>query len=97
MNTVKSFWVGWGSLIVGGGAAYYFAKQSIDADRREKHMQRIMLKKRRQRRTRKFRAFNSHTKRKPSRSSRSPVIGITRTGTDKTYARQRRRKSDIEK
>ncbi|KAF3087918.1 hypothetical protein TWF569_010847 [Orbilia oligospora] len=46
MNTVKSFWVGWGSLIVGGGAAYYFAKQSIDADRREKHMQRIMLKKR---------------------------------------------------
>ncbi|TAQ86757.1 hypothetical protein B7494_g4921 [Chlorociboria aeruginascens] len=33
MNTVKSFWVGWGSLCVAGGAAYYFAKQSINADR----------------------------------------------------------------
>ncbi|KAK4179541.1 hypothetical protein QBC36DRAFT_179943, partial [Triangularia setosa] len=25
---------GWGSLCIAGGAAYYFAKQSIDADRR---------------------------------------------------------------
>ncbi|KAK3903438.1 hypothetical protein C8A05DRAFT_32840 [Staphylotrichum tortipilum] len=33
MNTVKSFWLGWGSLCVAGGAAYYFAKQSINADR----------------------------------------------------------------
>ena len=34
MNTVKSFWVGWGSLCVAGGGAYWFAKRSIDADRR---------------------------------------------------------------
>ncbi|KAK1599460.1 uncharacterized protein LY79DRAFT_699340 [Colletotrichum navitas] len=33
MNTVKSFWLGWGSLCVAGGTAYYFAKQSINADR----------------------------------------------------------------
>ncbi|KAL2059865.1 hypothetical protein VTL71DRAFT_10020 [Oculimacula yallundae] len=33
MNTVKSFWVGWGALCVAGGGAYYFAKQSINADR----------------------------------------------------------------
>ncbi|EPS39922.1 hypothetical protein H072_6306 [Dactylellina haptotyla CBS 200.50] len=46
MNTVKSFWIGWGSLIVGGGAAYYFAKQSIDAERREKHYQRILAQRR---------------------------------------------------
>ncbi|KAG9228788.1 hypothetical protein BJ875DRAFT_476618 [Amylocarpus encephaloides] len=47
MNTVKSFWVGWGSLCVAGGAAYYFAKKSInedravrfEADRRRKQMQ----------------------------------------------------------
>ncbi|KAH0614632.1 uncharacterized protein H6S33_000268 [Morchella sextelata] len=41
MNTVKSFWVGWGSLIVAGGGAYYFAKQQINADRREKHLRRL--------------------------------------------------------
>jgi len=33
MNTVKSFWVGWGSLCVAGGTAYFFAKRSINADR----------------------------------------------------------------
>ncbi|RAL61583.1 hypothetical protein DID88_009621 [Monilinia fructigena] len=33
MNTIKSFWVGWGSLCVAGGSAYYFAKKSINADR----------------------------------------------------------------
>ncbi|KXJ92930.1 hypothetical protein Micbo1qcDRAFT_203093 [Microdochium bolleyi] len=36
MNTVKSFWLGWGSLCVAGGGAYYFAKQSINADRQAK-------------------------------------------------------------
>ncbi|KAK0626531.1 hypothetical protein B0T14DRAFT_562429 [Immersiella caudata] len=34
MNTAKSFWLGWGSLCVAGGVSYYFAKKSIDADRR---------------------------------------------------------------
>ncbi|RYP54422.1 hypothetical protein DL768_000793 [Monosporascus sp. mg162] len=33
MNTVKSFWAGWGALCVAGGGAYYFAKRSINADR----------------------------------------------------------------
>ncbi|KAL7945413.1 hypothetical protein V8C42DRAFT_56617 [Trichoderma barbatum] len=36
MNTVKSFWLGWGSLCVAGGGAYYFAKQQIRADRQAK-------------------------------------------------------------
>ncbi|KAH7033092.1 uncharacterized protein B0I36DRAFT_361810 [Microdochium trichocladiopsis] len=36
MNTVKSFWLGWGSLCVAGGGAYYFAKRSINADRQAK-------------------------------------------------------------
>ncbi|KAK4185014.1 hypothetical protein QBC35DRAFT_476738 [Podospora australis] len=34
MNTINYNSAGWGSLIVAGGAAYYFAKQNIDADRR---------------------------------------------------------------
>ncbi|KAJ5182973.1 hypothetical protein N7492_000589 [Penicillium capsulatum] len=33
MNTIKSTWIGWGALCVAGGGAYYFAKQSINADR----------------------------------------------------------------
>ncbi|KAI9784897.1 MAG: hypothetical protein M1816_000592 [Peltula sp. TS41687] len=37
MNTVRSFWVGWGSLLVAGGTAYYFAKKAITADRAERH------------------------------------------------------------
>ncbi|KAI1435936.1 hypothetical protein GGR50DRAFT_271728 [Xylaria sp. CBS 124048] len=36
MNTIKSFWLGWGSLCVAGGGAYYFAKQSINADRAQR-------------------------------------------------------------
>ncbi|KAI2608534.1 uncharacterized protein GGS25DRAFT_490721 [Hypoxylon fragiforme] len=33
MNTIRSFWLGWGSLCLAGGGAYYFAKRSINADR----------------------------------------------------------------
>ncbi|KAG6006567.1 hypothetical protein E4U21_006865 [Claviceps maximensis] len=36
MNTVRSFWLGWGSLCVAGGGAYYFAKREINADRQAK-------------------------------------------------------------
>ncbi|KAH9909875.1 hypothetical protein F4778DRAFT_22496 [Xylariomycetidae sp. FL2044] len=37
MNTIRSFWLGWGSLCVAGGGAYYFAKRSINADRAARH------------------------------------------------------------
>ncbi|PSS00790.1 hypothetical protein BD289DRAFT_423319 [Coniella lustricola] len=33
MNTVKSFWLGWGSLCVAGAGAYVVAKRSINAER----------------------------------------------------------------
>ncbi|KAH9882672.1 hypothetical protein J1614_000908 [Plenodomus biglobosus] len=36
MNTIKSVYYGWATLIVAGGGAYYFAKRSINADRAEK-------------------------------------------------------------
>ncbi|KAI1326871.1 hypothetical protein F5Y16DRAFT_373683 [Xylariaceae sp. FL0255] len=36
MNTIRSFWLGWGSLCVAGGGAYYFAKRSINADRAQR-------------------------------------------------------------
>ncbi|KAK6833029.1 hypothetical protein PG990_002163 [Apiospora arundinis] len=36
MNNVRSFWLGWGSLCVAGGGAYYFAKRDINANRAAK-------------------------------------------------------------
>ncbi|KAJ5223714.1 hypothetical protein N7468_008256 [Penicillium chermesinum] len=36
MNTIRSTWIGWGALCVAGGGAYYFAKQSINADRQNR-------------------------------------------------------------
>jgi hypothetical protein len=38
MNTVRSVWLGWGTLMVAGGAAYYFAKKDINAHRREQEL-----------------------------------------------------------
>ncbi|KAK2736867.1 hypothetical protein FQN55_001362 [Onygenales sp. PD_40] len=37
MNTIRSTWVGWGSLCVAGGGAYYFAKKSINRERASRH------------------------------------------------------------
>jgi len=37
MNTIRSTWIGWGTLCVAGGGAYYFAKRSINADRAARH------------------------------------------------------------
>ncbi|KAI0157357.1 hypothetical protein GGR57DRAFT_461659 [Xylariaceae sp. FL1272] len=45
MNTVRSFWLGWGSLCVAGGGAYYFAKRQINADRTQRQEE-MMRKKR---------------------------------------------------
>ncbi|KAI0471900.1 hypothetical protein GGR56DRAFT_656055 [Xylariaceae sp. FL0804] len=33
MNTIKSFWLGWGTVCVAGGGAYLYAKKQINADR----------------------------------------------------------------
>ncbi|RAL01927.1 uncharacterized protein BO80DRAFT_379937 [Aspergillus ibericus CBS 121593] len=37
MNTIRSTWIGWGTLCVAGGGAYYFAKKSINADRANRY------------------------------------------------------------
>ncbi|KAL8772759.1 MAG: hypothetical protein Q9209_002104 [Squamulea sp. 1 TL-2023] len=37
MNTIRSTWIGWGTLIVAGGGAYFFAKRSINADKQARH------------------------------------------------------------
>ncbi|KAI4242896.1 MAG: hypothetical protein L6R40_003769 [Gallowayella cf. fulva] len=37
MNTIRSTWYGWGTLIVAGGGAYYFAKRSINAEKKARH------------------------------------------------------------
>ncbi|KAI9149543.1 hypothetical protein HJFPF1_11597 [Paramyrothecium foliicola] len=36
MNTVKSFWLGWGAVTVAGVGSYIFAKQQVNADRKAK-------------------------------------------------------------
>ena|SRR5579859_1206659 len=41
MNTVRSVWLGWGTLMVAGGTAYYFAKKDINAYRREQELKGI--------------------------------------------------------
>ncbi|KAL2865950.1 DUF4748 domain-containing protein [Aspergillus lucknowensis] len=37
MNTIRSTWIGWGTLCIAGGGAYYFAKKSINADRASRY------------------------------------------------------------
>ncbi|PKY03873.1 hypothetical protein P168DRAFT_305179 [Aspergillus campestris IBT 28561] len=37
MNTIRSTWVGWGTLCVAGGGAYYFAKKSINSERASRY------------------------------------------------------------
>ncbi|KAI9370757.1 hypothetical protein BJX61DRAFT_544340 [Aspergillus egyptiacus] len=44
MNTIKSTWIGWGTLCVAGGGAYYFAKKSINADRASRYEAEIKRK-----------------------------------------------------
>ncbi|VUC33270.1 unnamed protein product [Clonostachys rosea] len=44
MNTVKSFWLGWGSLCLGGAGAYVFAKREINRDRQAKEEARRLKK-----------------------------------------------------
>lgn len=38
MNTARSVWMGWATLMVAGAGAYYFAKRDIDAHRREQEL-----------------------------------------------------------
>ncbi|KAI4211904.1 MAG: hypothetical protein LQ351_005395 [Letrouitia transgressa] len=38
----RSTWIGWGSLIIAGGGAYYLAKRSINADRKARHDAELM-------------------------------------------------------
>lgn len=41
MNTVRSVWLGWGTLMVAGGTAFYFAKKDINVHRREQELKGI--------------------------------------------------------
>jgi hypothetical protein len=41
MNTVRSVWLGWGTLMVAGGTAFYFAKRDINVHRREQELKGI--------------------------------------------------------
>ncbi|KAK1760875.1 hypothetical protein QBC47DRAFT_368452 [Echria macrotheca] len=76
MNTVKSFWVGWGSLCVAGGAAYYFAKKSIDADRRTRFEE--------QRRKKSMVESLEYSENVPTRPLSSATMGGTNGGEART-------------
>lgn len=41
MNTARSVWLGWTTLMVAGAGAYYFAKKDINAYRREQELKGI--------------------------------------------------------
>ena len=38
MNSARSVWMGWGTLMAAGAGAYYYAKKDIDAHRREQEV-----------------------------------------------------------
>jgi lysyl-tRNA synthetase class I len=66
MNTVKSVYYGWGTLIVAGAGAYYFAKKSINAERAAK------AEAERQRRIYQYHLEHSQDQQSPSTSSPAP-------------------------
>ena len=41
MNTARSVWLGWTTLMVAGAGAYYFAKKDINSYRREQELKGI--------------------------------------------------------
>ncbi|KAF2024139.1 hypothetical protein EK21DRAFT_118106 [Setomelanomma holmii] len=71
MNTVKSVYYGWATLIVAGGGAYYFAKRSINADRAAK------AEADRQKRMRVFQLEQEHLNNPSSSSSSSSSQSTT--------------------
>ncbi|KAK0720030.1 hypothetical protein B0H67DRAFT_574879 [Lasiosphaeris hirsuta] len=79
MNTVKSFWVGWGALCLAGGGAYVFAKRSIDADRRTRLEE--------QRRKKSMAESLEYSQNVPSRPLSSATMGGTGTITNGGPAR----------
>jgi Domain of unknown function (DUF4748) len=38
MNSARSVWAGWGTLMAAGAVAYYYAKKDINAHRREQEL-----------------------------------------------------------
>ncbi|KAL6722146.1 hypothetical protein ACLMJK_001253 [Lecanora helva] len=48
MNTIRSTWIGWGTLIIAGGGAYVFAKRSVNADKKARHEEDMKRRRRRE-------------------------------------------------
>ena len=38
MNTARSVWMGWATLMAAGAGAYYFAKKDINSHRKEQEL-----------------------------------------------------------
>ncbi|CCU82078.1 hypothetical protein BGHDH14_bgh06841 [Blumeria hordei DH14] len=80
MNTVKSFWVGWGALCVAGGGAYYFAKKSINAEK----MERFEAEQKRKRLQNSFGNPPPRTALLDGNSSQNPITSPALHGQDTT-------------
>ncbi|KAF1363401.1 hypothetical protein EJ07DRAFT_173190 [Lizonia empirigonia] len=80
MNTVKSVYYGWATLIAAGGGAYYFAKQSINADRASKAAAD------RAKRARQFQLEQAHGLHGEGATSPNPTVSPNAILTSKTTA-----------
>lgn len=81
MNTVKSFWLGWGSLCVAGAGAYVVAKRSINADRQARLEE--------QRKKKSMVESLEYSQNVPSHPGSASAMGGTRTRTDDQSQRPR--------
>ncbi|KAF3009655.1 hypothetical protein E8E13_007874 [Curvularia kusanoi] len=68
MNTVKSVYYGWATLIAAGGGAYYFAKKEINADRAAR------AEADRQKRVRQFQLDQEHGLHGSAATSSNPTV-----------------------
>ncbi|KAK2602433.1 hypothetical protein N8I77_008964 [Diaporthe amygdali] len=88
MNTVKSFWLGWGSLCVAGAGAYVVAKRSINADRQARLEE--------QRKKKSMIESLEYSQNVPSHPGSASAMGGSRTRTEEETERLKREEPRVD-